>query len=209
MKNAIRSVLAAAAMAVVSTVHGAALPRVGAGTELNTWTRNFSGVLAAAKTTGHPILLIMVNNSSSGDGCSHCKMFEERTLNSAAFDAIVKDYKFYMVLLNYWGIDQGSTQPEYGGVPYSVFWPIFQTYNADGGFPVVSVIERQFDLRPTALMHGMSPLNALASAESVGGYLEVHGSLRGIAVILVVNVKQRNIADVHPETECSLIAVGG
>lgn len=140
MKNAIRSVLAAAAMAVFSTVHGAALPRVGAGTELNTWTRNFSGVLAAAKTTGHPILLIMVNNSSSGDGCSHCKMFEERTLNSAAFDAIVKDYKFYMVLLNYWGIDQGTTQPEYGGVPYSVFWPIFQTYSADGGFPVVSVI---------------------------------------------------------------------
>ena len=140
MNKAIRSVLAAAAMAAISTVHGAALPRVGSGTDLNTWTRNFSGVLAAAKTTGHPILLVMVNNSSSGDGCSHCKMFEERTLNSAEFASIVRDYRFYMVLLNYWGIDQGTTQPDYGGVPYSVFWPVFQTYNADGGFPVVSVI---------------------------------------------------------------------
>ena len=92
MRKTIKSVVAAVAMASAACAYGFSLPRVGTGTELNTWSRNISGVLDAAKTTGYPIFLVMINDSSSGEGCSHCKTFVENTLNKAEFDAIVKDY---------------------------------------------------------------------------------------------------------------------
>ena len=140
MKQIIRSVMVAAVMALVATAHGFSLPIVGTETEPNKWSRNMSGVLAAAQKTGYPIFLVMINDSSSGEGCGHCKAFVENTLNRSEFDAIVKDYKFYMVLLNYWGNENGVSQPKYGGVSAAVFNTYFKIYQADGGFPAVAVI---------------------------------------------------------------------
>ena len=93
MKKTVKAILAAALMAVVSSVYGFSLPIVGTGTELNKWSRNISGVLAAAKTTGYPIFLVMINDSSTGEGCEHCKLFVERTLNTAEFDAINESFQ--------------------------------------------------------------------------------------------------------------------
>ena len=66
MKTAIRCAIITIAMAVLSG-SAAVLPVVGNGTEPNKWTRNMSGVLSAAKTTNLPILLVMINDSSSGE----------------------------------------------------------------------------------------------------------------------------------------------
>ena len=140
MRTTIKSVAAAAAMLTAACAHGFSLPLVGTGTELNTWSRNISGVLSAAQATGYPIFLVMINDSSSGDGCSHCKYFVERTLNIPEFSAIVNDYKFYMVLLNIWGADTGLSQPNYGGVSSSLFMQYFWKYASDGGYPVVAVL---------------------------------------------------------------------
>ena len=140
MKKAIKAIIAATVMAVVSSVHGFSLPIVGTGTELNQWSRNISGVLATAKKTGYPIFLVMINDSSTGEGCSHCKSFVENTLNTSEFAAIVKDYKFYMVLLNLWGANTGASQPNYGGVSSDVFMQNFYKYASDGGYPVVAVL---------------------------------------------------------------------
>ena len=140
MKRLYKSMLAAAAMVVASCAYGFSLPRVGTGTALNTWSSNMSGVLSAAQQTGYPIFLVMINDSSSGEGCSHCKAFVENTLNKPEFDAIVNDYKFYLVLLNIWGAETGTSQPEYGGVSYDVFMTYFNKYNVDGGYPVVAVL---------------------------------------------------------------------
>ena len=140
MKKAIRSLVALAAMAFAVCAHGFVLPLVGTGTELNKWSRNMSGVLAAAKTTGYPIFLVMINDSSTGEGCGHCKLFVERTLNTSEFEATVRDYKFYMVLLNYWGSDTGRSQPNYGGVSSAMFMQNFYAYASDRGYPVVAVI---------------------------------------------------------------------
>ena len=140
MKRSYKSILAAAVLAVASCAYGFSLPKVGTGTALNTWSSNMSGILGAAQQTGYPIFLVMINDSSAGDGCGHCKLFVERTLNTAEFDAIVRDYKFYMVLLNIWGADTSSSQPEYGGVSSSVFMNYFSKYNVDGGYPIVAVL---------------------------------------------------------------------
>ena len=140
MRTTIKSVAAAAAMLTAACAHGFSLPLVGAGTEPNQWSRNMSGVLDAARNTGYPIFLVMINDSSSGQGCEHCKYFVERTLNIPEFDAIVSDYKFYMVLLNIWGADSGQSQPNYGGVSSSVFFNYFYKYNSDSGYPLVAVL---------------------------------------------------------------------
>ena len=140
MRTTIKSVVAAVAMVTAACAHGFSLPLVGAGTELNKWTRNMSGVLEAAQNTGYPIFLVMINDSSSGQGCEHCKYFVERTLNTSEFDAIVSDYKFYLVLLNIWGADSGQSQPNYGGVSSSVFFNYFYKYNSDSGYPLVAVL---------------------------------------------------------------------
>lgn len=140
MKKMIRAILAAAAVAAMTCAYGFSLPLVGTGTELNKWSRNMDGVLAAAKTTGYPIFLVMINDSSSGEGCEHCKNFVERTLNTPEFDAIVSDYKFYLVLLNVWGADSAQSQPNYGGVSSSVFFNYFYKYITDGGYPLVAVL---------------------------------------------------------------------
>ena len=91
-----------AVMASLGTLASSAfsLPTVGDSTEPCVWTRNITGVRAAAKATGYPMLVVVINDSNEGEGCDHCKSFLE--LNRAGIEAMAKDYKFYMVLLNYW-----------------------------------------------------------------------------------------------------------
>ena len=91
-----------AVMATLATLAASAfsLPTVGDGTEPCVWTRNITGVRAAAKTTGYPMLVVVINDSNEGEGCDHCKSFLEH--NRAGIEALAKNYKFYMVLLNYW-----------------------------------------------------------------------------------------------------------
>lgn len=137
MKTVIRSAIAIIAMVALSS-SAAVLPAVGNGTEPNKWTRNMSGVLNAAKTTNLPILLVMINDSSSGEGCAHCMQFVTRTLNTQNFANIVSTYSFYMVLLNRWS---SPSEPNYGGVDYSVWSTYFNRYQAgDSGYPQVVVI---------------------------------------------------------------------
>lgn len=116
----------------------AVLPRVGTGTEPNQWTSNMDGVLSAAKTTNLPILLVMINDSSTGEGCQHCMQFVNNTLNTQNFANIVSGYKFYMVLLNQWS---APSEPAYGGVSQSYFDKYFYMYQmGDYGYPQVILI---------------------------------------------------------------------
>ena len=91
-----------AVMATLATLASSAfsLPSVGDSTAPCVWTRNITGVRAAAKTTGYPMLVVVINDSNEGEGCDHCKSFLEH--NRAGIEALAKNYKFYMVLLNYW-----------------------------------------------------------------------------------------------------------
>ena len=132
-------------LAVAAAAHvgsAAFIPEVGNGTEPNKWTRNMSGVLTAAKTTGYPILLVMINEAANGDGCAHCKAFIANTVNTAEFAKLVSDYKFYMVMLNRWGKNEGEIfDPAHGSVSSAVFNEYFNRYSASQSFPVVDVIK--------------------------------------------------------------------
>ncbi len=140
MKKALRRLVVVAAAMMAGAAMSFTLPQVGTGTSPNVWTRNMDGVLKAAKTTGLPIFLVMINDRSDGEGCSHCAAFVERTLESAQFAAMVKEYQFYMVLLNRWGEGGSGSQPQYGGVSPDYFNKYFYKYAADDGYPVVAVI---------------------------------------------------------------------
>ena len=136
MKSIIKCIVAAAVMYAASAT-AAVLPLVGNGTEPNVWTRNMDGVLTAAKTTNLPILLVMINDSSSGEGCQHCMQFVRNTLNTDNFANIVASYKFYMVLLNKW-----PSQPDYGSVSETYFREYFLKYEmGDSGYPQVILIK--------------------------------------------------------------------
>ena len=150
MKKMVRWIAAAGLMLAAATGTAAVLPLVGNGTSPNVWTRNISGVLNAAKQTNLPILLVMINDSSTGEGCQHCMQFVNRTLNTENFANVVASYDFYMVLLNDYGNTSGLCQPEYGCVSSDVFDRYFYQYNAgDSGYPQVSVI------RPDGVMHAV------------------------------------------------------
>ncbi len=136
MKSIVKSIVAAAVLYAASAT-AAVLPTVGTGTEPNQWTRNMEGVLAAAKTTGLPILLVMINDSSTGDGCQHCMQFIRNTLNTDNFANIVASYKFYMVLLNKW-----PSESAYGNVSETYFRNYFLKYEmGDSGYPQVILIK--------------------------------------------------------------------
>ena len=136
MKSIVKSIVAAAVLYAASAT-AAVLPTVGTGTEPNQWTRNMEGVLAAAKTTGLPILLVMINDSSTGDGCQHCMQFARNTLNTDNFANIVASYKFYMVLLNKW-----PSETAYGNVSETYFRNYFLKYEmGDSGYPQVIIIK--------------------------------------------------------------------
>ena len=111
-----------AAMAMLATLAASAfsLPTVGDSTEPGVWTRNITGVRAAAKTTGYPMLVVVINDSNEGEGCEHCKAFLEH--NRAGIEALAKNYKFYMVLLNYWaGANGYSTFAETYRINFGVY----------------------------------------------------------------------------------------
>ena len=136
-----RLTTALAVMLVAFGCFAAFLPEVGNGTEPNKWTRNMAGVLAAAKTTGYPIFLTMINEAANGDGCSHCQAFVQNTINTAAWKSLVSDYKFYMVLMNRWGRNAGEVlDPAHGGVDSSTFSFYFNKYAASSVYPLVAVI---------------------------------------------------------------------
>ncbi len=140
MKKTLKRLVVVAMVMMAGAAMSFTLPQVGTGTSPNVWTRNMDGVLKAAKTTGFPIFLVMINDRSDGEGCSHCAAFVERTLESAQFAAMVRDYQFYMVLLNRWGEGGAGSQPQYGGVSPDYFNKYFYKYAADDGYPVVAVI---------------------------------------------------------------------
>ena len=139
MKSVIRSIFAAVALCTAG-LSAAVLPRVSTtSTEPNEWTSNMAGVLKAAKETNLPIFLVMINDSSAGQGCQHCMQFVNNTLNTENFANVVKKYKFYMVLLNYWS---SPREPAYGGVAESVFDTYFFAYQSgDDGYPQVVLIK--------------------------------------------------------------------
>ena len=124
MKSVIKCIALAATLYVAGAM-AAALPAIGDGTSPNQWTRNYNGVLAAAKTTQLPIFLVMVN-----EGCSHCETFENRTLNSQAFASIVQRYPFYMVLLV-----KGNTPSE---LWTRLFWSVG---TGDTSYPQVAILK--------------------------------------------------------------------
>ena len=131
----------ATALMVSAGAQAAFLPKVGNGTSPNVWTRNMDGVLAAAKTTGYPIMLVMINEGSGGDGCSHCRDFIANTINTSHFTSIVNDNTFYMVLLNWYGVHTGVMSPDYGDVSAEYFDKYWYKYTVDTGYPLVAVIK--------------------------------------------------------------------
>ena len=139
MKSVVKSIVAAIALSAAG-LSAAVLPRVSTtGTTPNEWTSNMEGVLKAAKETNLPIFLVMINDSSTGQGCQHCMQFVNNTLNSENFANLVKKYQFYMVLLNYWS---SPREPAYGGVSEKVFDTYFNAYQSgDNGYPQVVLIK--------------------------------------------------------------------
>lgn len=139
MKSIVKSIVAAIALSTAG-LSAAVLPRVSTtGTVPNQWTSNMEGVLAAAKTTNLPILLVMINDSSTGQGCQHCMQLVNNTLNTENFANVVKKYQFYMVLLNCWS---SPSEPAYGGVSEKVFDTYFYAYQSgDNGYPQVALIK--------------------------------------------------------------------
>lgn len=99
MKKILAMIMAVAASAAA---YCAVVPSVGTGTAPNQWTSNIEGVMKAAKTTGYPIFVLIINDSNAGEGCAHCATFLNRTINTAEFEALKESNKFYMVLMNYW-----------------------------------------------------------------------------------------------------------
>ena len=68
----------------------------GPGTLPHVWTRNYSGVLAAAKQTGYPILMVVVNSAT----CGHCHVLNQLTLNSSTFAKMESDLTFYKLMMD-------------------------------------------------------------------------------------------------------------
>lgn len=83
-------------MVVSVCASAATYPSAGNGTEPNVWTRNYSGVLAAAKVTGYPVFLIIVNSA----GCGHCSAMMDKTVNTAEFEAMDRELTFYKVIMD-------------------------------------------------------------------------------------------------------------
>lgn len=129
-----RLAITIAAAMVSATLLSGGLPSVGNGTEPNVWTKNMEGVLAAAKETGYPILLVMINDSVTGEGCSHCWTFVQQTLNNPEFTRIAKTYPFYMVLINLWPGAPGWVSEDY-------FLNYFFKYASRETFPLVATLK--------------------------------------------------------------------
>lgn len=114
-----RIILLLSFLAFSAVASAALLPAVGNGTAPNQWTKNVEGVLSAAKKTGYPIFVLIINDSNAGEGCSHCKTFLNYTINTSQFEALRRSNTFYMVLLNYW---QGANGYHSNIAPYHSRW---------------------------------------------------------------------------------------
>ena len=79
-----------------TVIMAATYPSAGNGTEPNVWTRNYSGVLAAAEATGYPVFLIVVNSA----GCTHCAEMMDRTVYSSEFKQMESELTFYKVIMD-------------------------------------------------------------------------------------------------------------
>ena len=134
----IMTLFLSAAMTVVS--YAGILPSVGTGTAPNQWTSNIEGVLKAAKTTGYPIFALIINDSDSGEGCSHCSTFLESTVNTVAFENLKRSNTFYLVLLNYW---QGANGYHRDPDPYYYRWYTRGSgiYANSEALPVIAVVD--------------------------------------------------------------------
>ena len=178
MKSIVKGIALAAAMYVAGAT-AAMLPQVGDGTEPNQWTRNMAGVLEAAKTTQLPILLVMVNESSTGEGCDHCKQFSNNTLNSAEFASICQRYRFYMVLLNKWNA------PSYGGVTSEVWSRYFWQYQSgDQTYPQVVIVTPD-GKRYTGWSFNSRPVSAVSALLYQYGEAFSHGREKEIHALLL------------------------
>lgn len=102
----------------------------GTGTEPNVWTRNYSGVLSAAKQTGYPILIVIVNSIT----CGHCHTLNQKTLSSPAFSALENELTFYRVMVDapYVGSDWGIVLDRYYSYFNSGMYPVIGVLRKDG-----------------------------------------------------------------------------
>ena len=109
----------------------ASYPNAGNGTEPNVWTRNFSGVLKAAQTTGYPIFLIAVNSPV----CGHCHLMMDNTVNTEEFAAMERELTFYKVIM-----DQAysSSSPDWSYM-LSLYFPQYFDYQM---YPLVAVLRK-------------------------------------------------------------------
>ena len=169
-----------AVMATLATLASSAfsLPSVGDGTAPCVWTRNITGVRAAAKTTGYPMLVVVINDSNEGEGCDHCKAFLEH--NRAGIEALAKKYKFYMVLLNYWsGANGYSSLASTYRIDFGVYpiLPSVSVRTPDGtvskgwGYPLVdgNIISRiQAEIEKYAISKSTFALSAGTTSVKMG-----------------------------------------
>lgn len=100
-------------------------------TEPGVWTRNFSGVIEAARTTGYPIFLIVVNSPS----CGHCSMMMDLTVNTPEFQAMESELTFYKVIMDE---PYSSGSADWGMVTSGEYISYFD-YNM---YPLVAVVRR-------------------------------------------------------------------
>lgn len=96
-------------------------------TEPNVWSRNYSGVLAAAAQTGYPILIVIVNSAT----CGHCHILNQLTLNSAAFAKMESELTFYKLMMD---------APN-GGEFQTVASKYYSYFN-NGMYPVIGVVRK-------------------------------------------------------------------
>ena len=102
---------------------------IGTGTEPNEWTSNYDGVLAAAKQTGSPIVLVVVDSVT----CGHCHTLNALTLSSGEFKALENDLVFYRVM-----IDRALVSESL----YNYVLRIYSRYFNDGMFPLIAVLRQ-------------------------------------------------------------------
>ena len=117
-------------MAATGSAFAATYPSASNGTEPNVWTRNYSGVVAAAKTTGYPIFLIVVNSPS----CGHCSAMMDKTVNTAEFAAMESELTFYKVI-----VDEAYSG---GSSDYMTCISKYKSYFDYGMYPAVVVLRK-------------------------------------------------------------------
>lgn len=127
-------------LAVSLSAFCAFLPSVGTGTAPNQWTSNIEGVLNAAKKTGYPIFVLIINDTNDGVGCAHCATFLSQTVNTAEFEALKRSNQFYLVLMNYM---QGAYGYRTGIDTYHYRWYTkgMGTYANADMFPDICVVD--------------------------------------------------------------------